>query len=71
VGENDGEIDQAYSTGKGIITLRGKAEIEEAGNRHVIRISEIPYQVNKTTLIERIAELASTLQDHPQLKEHR
>jgi DNA gyrase subunit A len=39
--------------------MRGKAEIEEAGNRHIIRISEIPYQVNKTSLIERIAELVT------------
>ena len=51
-------IRQAYSTGKGKITLQGKAQIEEIkGGRYVIRITEIPYQVNKTTLIERIAEL--------------
>jgi len=51
-------IRQAYSTGKGKITVQGKAQIEETkGGRYVIRITEIPYQVNKTTLIERIAEL--------------
>jgi len=51
-------IRQAYSTGKGKIIVQGKAQIEEIkGGRYVIRITEIPYQVNKTTLIERIAEL--------------
>ncbi len=48
----------AYSTGRGRIVLRGVAEIEEMKNgRQMINITEIPYQVNKTTLIERIAEL--------------
>jgi len=52
-------IRQAYGTGKGRIVLRGKAHIEEmGGNRHRIVITEIPYQVNKTGLIERIAHLA-------------
>ena len=51
-------IRQGYSTGKGKITVRGRAQIEEIrGNRYQIRITEIPYQVNKTTLIERIADL--------------
>lgn len=50
---------QAYSTGRGRIVLRGLAHIEEMrGNRYRIVITEIPYQVNKTTLIERIADLA-------------
>jgi DNA gyrase subunit A len=49
---------QAYSTGKGRIVARGIANIEETSrNRHRIVITEIPYQVNKTSLIERIAEL--------------
>jgi DNA gyrase subunit A len=49
----------AYSTGKGRLVLRGMAAIEEMkGGRHQIVITEIPYQINKTTLIERIAELA-------------
>jgi DNA gyrase subunit A len=52
---------QAYSTGRGRLVVRGMAHIEEAkGNRNQIVITEIPYQVNKTNLIERIAELART-----------
>jgi DNA gyrase subunit A len=52
-------IKQAYSTGKGRLVLRAQAQIEEAsGSRHRIVITEIPYQVNKSALIERIAELA-------------
>jgi len=48
----------AYSTGKGKITVQGRAQIEEIkGSRFQIRITEIPYQVNKTTLLERIADL--------------
>jgi len=51
-------IEAAYGSGKGRIVLRGKAHIEEtSGNRHRIVITEIPYQVNKSTLIERIADL--------------
>ncbi|HSB91066.1 MAG TPA: DNA gyrase subunit A [Anaerolineales bacterium] len=52
-------IKQAYSTGKGRLVLRAQAQIEEAAaGRHRIVITEIPYQVNKSSLIERIAELA-------------
>ncbi len=52
-------IRQAYGTGKGRIVMRGKAHIEEMkGGRHRIVITEIPYQVNKTSLIETIANLA-------------
>ena len=52
-------IIQAYSTGRGRIVVRGLAHIEEMrGNRHRIVITEIPYQLNKTNLIERIADLA-------------
>ncbi len=55
---NEG-IRQAYSTGRGRIVMRGTAVIEEiSGGRYTITITEIPYQLNKTTLIERIAELA-------------
>ncbi len=51
-------IKQAYSTGKGRIVVRGMAHIEDvSGNRHRIVVTEIPYQVNKSSLIERIAEL--------------
>jgi DNA gyrase subunit A len=49
----------AYGTGRGRIVVRGKAQIDEtSGGRFRILITEIPYQVNKTALIERIAELA-------------
>jgi len=52
-------IHQAYSTGRGRLVVRGQAHIEDMkGNRYRIVITEIPYQVNKTSLIERIAELA-------------
>jgi DNA gyrase subunit A len=51
-------IRQAYSTGKGKVIMQGRATIDEIkGGRYQIRITEIPYQVNKTSLIERIAEL--------------
>lgn len=52
-------IKKAYSTGRGGIVMRGRAEIEEhkAGYFRII-ISEIPYQVNKSTLVEKIADLA-------------
>ena len=51
-------IRQAYSTGRSKLTVRGVARIEEARNgRYNINITEIPYQVNKSSLIERIAEL--------------
>ena len=52
-------IESAYGTGKGRVVVRGVAHIEEGkGNKYNIVITEIPYQVNKTTLIERIADLA-------------
>lgn len=52
-------IMQAYSTGRGRLVVRGMAHIEELkGNRFQIVITEIPYQINKTNLIERIADLA-------------
>jgi len=51
-------IHAAYSTGRGRIVMRGIAHIEETkGGRYQINITEIPYQVNKSSLIERIAEL--------------
>lgn len=51
-------IQQAYHTGKGVIQIRAKAEIEVKKNdRESIVITEIPYQVNKSKLIERMAEL--------------
>jgi len=51
-------IESAYGTGRGRLVVRGMAHIEESrSGRHDIVITEIPYQVNKSTLIERIAEL--------------
>ncbi|MHB1610480.1 MAG: DNA gyrase subunit A, partial [Sulfobacillus sp.] len=53
-------IRSAYQTGRGIITIRGIAKVEEAdraGTRTRIIVSEIPYQVNKARLIEKIADL--------------
>ncbi len=52
-------IREAYNTGKGKITVRAEAEIEEmAGNKRRIVVSALPYQVNKARLIENIAMLA-------------
>jgi len=55
---NKKDIEQAYGTGKGSIVMRGKAEIVEnkTGNFSII-VTEIPYQINKASLIEDIAEL--------------
>ena len=51
-------IRAAYATGRGKITLRGRAEIEEKKNgRYQIVITEIPYMVNKARMIENIADL--------------
>ena len=51
-------IASAYRTGRGRIVVRAKAEIEQyAANRSRIIVTEIPYQVNKARLVERIAEL--------------
>ena len=52
-------IQQAYLTGRGMIIMRARVEIEvsKKGDRSSIVITEIPYQVNKARLIERIAEL--------------
>ena len=51
-------INNAYTTGRGVIKIRAKAEIEPANKgKHNIIISEIPYQVNKANLIKDIAQL--------------
>jgi DNA gyrase subunit A len=48
----------AYGTGKGRVIMRATAKIEEMkGSRHRIVVTEIPYQVNKSSLLERIADL--------------
>src|SRR3989454_577049 len=52
-------IADAYTTGRGTITLRAKAHAEKMrGGREAIIITELPYQVNKASLIEKIAELS-------------
>ncbi len=60
--DSDGETDNlahAYATGRGKIAVQAKAHIEQLSrNRNRIIVTELPYQVNKTNLIERIAELA-------------
>lgn len=50
-------IKKAFETGKGTITIRSKVEMDEHNGKNRIIITEIPYQVNKTSLITRIAEL--------------
>lgn len=54
-----GGIREAYETGRGRVVVRGRAEIETIDGREVIIITEIPYQVNKAYLIEKIAELVN------------
>jgi DNA gyrase subunit A len=48
---------EAYKTGKGKVIIRAKAEIQKNGDREEIIVTEIPYMVNKSTLLEKIAEL--------------
>ncbi len=58
---NQNDIRQAFATGKGGIVLRGRAEIkEDKSNQYQIIITEIPYQVNKATLVEKIAFLVKS-----------
>jgi DNA gyrase subunit A len=55
------EIKLAYTTGKGKIVMRGKTEIvEEKSGKFRIIINEVPYQVNKASMLEKIAELVKT-----------
>lgn len=55
---NKKDIATAYATGRGSVIMRGRAEISELKNgKRVILITEIPYQLNKKTFIEKIAEL--------------
>lgn len=53
-------IRTAYATGRGGVVVRGVAEIVEEGKRHQIIITEIPYALNKESLILKIAELVNT-----------
>ena len=50
---------EAMTTGRGRIVIRGKAEIEEAGGREQIIVTEIPYQVNKAEMIKKVAEMVN------------
>ncbi len=52
-------IRETYAAGRGAIINRGRAEIEEAKKAHQIVITEIPYQVNKSEMIEKMAELVT------------
>lgn len=55
----DGVI-EAYKTGRGRVVVRGEAEFVENNNKSQIIISSIPYQVNKSDLVQKIAELVET-----------
>lgn len=48
---------EAFETGRGRVVLRGRAEIQNSGNREVIVVTEVPYQVNPAVLHTKIAEL--------------
>ncbi len=50
-------IREAYETGRGTIKMRARVEVEESGRRSHLIVTELPYQVNKARLLERIAEL--------------
>ena len=54
---NPETIKEIYATGKGKVTLRGVAKIEEKRGKYSIIITELPYQVNKASLVEHIAKL--------------
>lgn len=55
-------IKHAYRTGRGGVVIRGKAEIEDDGNRTRIIVTELPYQVNKARLITSMADLVKNKQ---------
>ncbi len=59
----DGGLEQAYKTGKGKILIRAKVNIEKNGDKVNIVITELPYQVNKAQLLQKIAELKETNKD--------
>lgn len=56
-GSVSGDMLSLYSTGKGKLIIRGKVGIEKLKNKEVIVITEIPYMLNKSSLVEQIAEL--------------
>jgi DNA gyrase subunit A len=56
---NTGELKEAYETGRGKLTLRARTQIEKAKNgRQLIVITEIPYQVNKSSMLEKILKIS-------------
>jgi DNA gyrase subunit A len=60
-GEDEDTLVSAYATGQGKITVRAKVHIEDMGRgKSLIAVSELPYQVNKTSLIARIATLVQS-----------
>ena len=62
ISQDDG-LEQAYKTGKGKIIIRAKVVIEQNGDKSALIIKELPYQVNKAQLIQKIAELKETNKD--------
>ncbi len=56
-GHVTGDILKIYQTGKGRLTMRGRTEIEKKKKKELVVITEIPYLLNKTTLIEQIAKI--------------
>lgn len=57
------ELEKAYATGRGIIKLRAKIAIEKNGDKKSIIVTELPYQVNKTKLVQRIDRLRELKKD--------
>ena len=66
-----GPIRDAYREGRGILTLRARAEVEtdEKSGRSAIIVTEIPFQVNKARLIERVAENVHELWAQQRIKD--
>lgn len=56
-GSISGDMLELYKTGKGKILMRGKVSVESIKNKEAIVITEIPYMLNKTTLVQQIADL--------------
>lgn len=54
-----GGIREAYRAGRGSVVMRSVTHIEEIGNRQAIIVTEVPYQVNKARMVERIAEIVN------------
>jgi len=56
-GSVSGDMLELYTTGRGKLILRGKVSVEKLKNKEVVVITEIPYMLNKTSLVEQIADL--------------